>query len=517
MNKVVSILFATVATLSTFSTAAFAQLPNPTNGWNLGNTMETTGAVGSWDPAPTQALMNSVASAGFNTVRIPCAWDSHANQSTYKIDATYMSQVKQVIDWCIAKNQYVIINDHWDDGWLESNFTGSVNSVTNAKVKSYWTQIATTFAGYNSHLLFACANEPHADNAAKWSELMTYYQTFVNAVRSVGGNNTSRWLVIQGPSTDIDSTTSLVTNLPSDPTPGRIMFEVHYYSPYQFCGMTSDATWGNMFYFWGANYHSSTLPSRNCTWGEESYVDSEFAKMQTQFTSKGIPVLLGEYGAIRRTGSSDLTGNNVSLHLASRAYWYKYVTNSARSHGMYPVIWDDGYLGTNSFGIFDRNAGTLVDTAIATAATAGSLAIANGTYKIISRNSGLAMDAYGAGTANGTQIIQWNYGGGSNQKWTVTNTGGSNYKIIGVQSGKSLDINGFSSTNGAKVELWDYSGGSNQTFTFTATDSGYYRITPNCATSSCLDVTGGSTANGANVQLWSYTGSNNQQWSFQAP
>src|SRR3569833_185490 len=300
MKKSFSALIFAVACLVMLPLSASAQLPSPPYGWNHGNTMEPPCGVGCWSPAPTQAMINSVAAAGSNTVRIPCAWDSHANQSTLQIDPTYMSQVKQVIDWCYAKNLYVVINDHWDAGWLENNITGTVSSTINAKMKSYWTQIATAFGSYDNHLLFAGANEPAVDTAAKMSELTTYYQTFITAVRGTGGNNASRWLVIQGPSTDIDTTDSLMNTLPTDSTSGRLMVEVHYYAPYQYCLMSADASWGNMFYFWGANYHSATLTSRISPWGEESYVDTEFAKMQAKFASKGIPVLLGEFGAMRR-------------------------------------------------------------------------------------------------------------------------------------------------------------------------------------------------------------------------
>ena len=81
---------------------AFAQLPTPSYGWNLGNTLEPPCGEGCWGPPATQALINAVTNAGFNTIRIPCAWDSHANQSTYQIDPAYMARVKQVVDWCIA-------------------------------------------------------------------------------------------------------------------------------------------------------------------------------------------------------------------------------------------------------------------------------------------------------------------------------------------------------------------------------------------------------------------------------
>ena len=147
----------------------------------------------------------------------------------------------------------------------------------------------------------------------------------------------------------------------------------------------------------------------------------------------------------------------------------------------------------------------------------GGGSVANGTYKIVARHSGKAMDAAGWGTADGTQIHQWAYGGGNNQRWTVTDRGSGQRSIIGVHSGKGLDINGYSTANGAKVQLWTYGGGNNQKFTLTATSGGYYRITPVHASGSCLDVAGVSTADGALVHLWNYGGGNNQQWAFQTP
>jgi len=273
-----------------------------------------------------------------------------------------MARVKQVVDWCLATNLHVIINCHWDGGWLENNLTGTVNPTINAKMNSYWTQIANAFATYDNRLLFAAANEPNADTATEVSELMTYYDTFVNAVRSTGSSNSSRWLVVQGPNTDIDLTDALMNTLPTDPTPGRLMVEVHYYSPWNFCGMSQDETWGNMFYFWGSAYHSTSNPSRNATWGEEAYVNAEFQKMTAKFINAGIPVLVGEFSAMKR---GSLAAADLDLHLASRTYFHKYVADSARSHGLYPAYWE------TPGGIFDWTTGAIVDPANVTALTGG--------------------------------------------------------------------------------------------------------------------------------------------------
>ena len=59
--------------------------------------------------------------AGFNAIRIPAAWDCHANQSTMTIDAAWMARVKQVVDYAYGQDMYVILNIHWDGGWLEEH------------------------------------------------------------------------------------------------------------------------------------------------------------------------------------------------------------------------------------------------------------------------------------------------------------------------------------------------------------------------------------------------------------
>ncbi|GLQ91575.1 glycoside hydrolase family 5 protein [Dyella acidisoli] len=360
------------AGLSLFSASGRAQLANPTYGWNLGNTLEAT-----WSGVtmPTQTLINNVAAAGFNTIRIPCAWDHNADPNTHVINASYMATVTQVVQWAQAAHLTVIINDHWDGGWFEDSNFNTYDPNVNAKLVSYWTQIANNFRGYNTKLLFAVANEPNVSSQAQTTVLLQYYQNFINAVRSTGGNNSKRWLVLQGPGgSNIDDTNNWVTSLPSDPAK-HLVFEVHYYAPYQYALMTADATWGSMWYFWGQNYHSSILTTRNATSStEESYVTSELQKMSSQFTRKGIPVLLGEFGAIRRTGTTGLTGTELNLHLASRTYFDKYIVSQANSLGIRPVYWDDADNGSgnNAFGIFDRSSGVLTRPDDAHALTGGA-------------------------------------------------------------------------------------------------------------------------------------------------
>ncbi len=366
------ILVLSFVSLLTFPLFSFAQLPTPTYGWNLGNTLEPPSGEGTWNNPPvTQELINAVAAAGFNAVRIPVALDSHANQATYAIDPDWLARVKEVVDYCYAANLHVLINCHWDNGWLENNIGNSVDSTINAKQYAYWTQVANVFINYDDRLLFAGCNEPNADTAAKMATLLVYEQTFVDAVRATGGSNSTRWLVVQGPNTDIDKTYELMNELPVDSTVGRLMVEVHYYTPWQFCGLTEDVSWGDMFYFWGQDYHSDTLPSRNCTWGEEDFADQRFQMMADKFVSQGIPVLLGEFGSTRRTSSSysDLTGDDEDLHLASRTYFNKYILDSATSRGIHCFYWDNGAL--DGGGLLNRYTNAVMDQDNVRALTGG--------------------------------------------------------------------------------------------------------------------------------------------------
>ncbi|PIF31838.1 aryl-phospho-beta-D-glucosidase BglC (GH1 family) [Flavobacterium sp. 9] len=330
-------------------------------GWNIGNTMEATGSETAWgNPKVTKALIDAVKASGFNAIRIPCSWNQYLeNSATAKIKTDWLNRVKEVVQYCVDNNMYVVVNIHWDGGWLENNITEAKKVENNAKQKAFWEQIATHLRGFDEHLLFASANEPAVEDATQMAVLTSYHQTFIDAVRSTGGKNAYRTLVVQGPTTDIEKTNKLMTTLPTDTATNRMMVEVHYYAPWNFAGLTKDESWGKMFYYWGANYHSTTDLDRNPTYGEEADLEKNFKLMKTQFVDKGIPVLLGEFGAIRRTS---LTGDALTLHLNSRAYYLKTVVKQAKANGLLPFYWDEGSLGDNSFGIINRTNNTVSDT-----------------------------------------------------------------------------------------------------------------------------------------------------------
>jgi endoglucanase len=508
-----AVLLAVLASISAFlvSTPARAQLPTAqqvagqmTLGWNIGNTMEAQCGETAWgNPQVSQTLINAVKAAGFNAVRIPAAWDCHASNGV--IDANWIARVKQVVDYAYNQNMYVVLNIHWDDGWLEEHPLYSYQQAVNQKQNAYWTQIANYFKNYNEHLLFAGTNEVHANYNTPTTENITvqqsYNQTFVNAVRATGGNNSSRTLVVQTYNTNPQFGLDYFS-LPSDSASSRLMVEIHFYDPYDF---TINPTGPCLA--WGQPYPQYS----QCSWAQEPYVDDLFSRVKNKWVGAGIPVMIGEYAAAQRS----------NLNEASRLYWHEYVNRAAKVNGIKTFLWDTG----NSSGVFNRSNGAIANQSLLDAIKrgysysggGGGGLIANGTYRVIARHSGKALDVYGHQTTDGSNVVQWAYGGGNNQRWTFTHLGNNVYEIVGVESGKALEVVSTSTSNGTNVDVRSYSGANNQRWTISATSGGYYRLSPVSSGGSALDVSGVSTADGANVQQWSWTGGNNQQWAVQAP
>ncbi len=386
-------------------------------GVNIGNTLESYGCTPAsetcWgNPMVSSAYVKLIKDSGFDAVRIPVSWDQYANQATAEISAAWLDRVKQVVQYAVNNGLYVVVNIHWDGGWLEKNFSADKKAAVNAKQKAYWEQIATKLRDFDEHVMFASANEPDASTADEIAVLESYHQTFVDAVRSTGGKNAYRVLIVQAPRTNIDAAFSDWNNMPSDTATGRQMAEVHFY-PFNFTIMTQDESWGKMAFYWGNGYHSTTDPDHNATWGEEDYVDSEFAMMKAKFADRGIPVVLGEYAVILRT---QLTGDALALHRASRAYYYEYVTRKALENGMLPFVWETGY----DTGLFNRNTPAVGDQQVLNAVLVGA-----------GKSGGAGNSLVLNSAAN-----SWILGGGA-----ISNNSAANMQFTLNQSGGSASYN----------------------------------------------------------------------------
>lgn len=303
------------------------------NGINLGNTLEAcdnnvgikTNTPLSYEthwgqPKTTQAMIDGMKAAGFDTIRIPVAWmtnATHLYEGDYTIDADYMDRVEEVVRYARKAGMYVIVNDHWDGGWY--GMFGSESAETRALAmeayKGMWQQIAERFRDYSDYLIFESANEELGSRFDENSPLycsdsvVTYLtdderyaltneinQTFVDVVRATGGNNATRFLLIAGYGTNIDQTCDDRFQMPKDTAVSKLMVSVHYYDPWSYCGASSAVSatkWGKV--------------------SDYEYMDQQLAKM-TKFTEAGYGVVIGEYGAL--PCSDGLKDNTLAYHTA---------------------------------------------------------------------------------------------------------------------------------------------------------------------------------------------------------
>lgn len=317
-------------------------------GINLGNTLEAIGGETAWGaPKTTEAIIRYFKELGFNAVRIPCSWDQHLESGSDNIvKESWMNRVKEVVDYVVGNDMYAVLNIHWDGGWLENDIPNGYDKAVDEKQAAIWTQIATVFRDYDEHLVFAGTNEPNVENASHMETLLKYEQTFIDAVRATGGRNAYRVLVFQGPSTDVDKTDKLMSKLPQDKVEGRLAAEVHYYTPWQFCGMNKDESWGKMMYFWGdaqKEYATGAYEGKWLSGYNEDYVAAQMAKMKKKFWDNGIPVIIGEYSVCTtktcNLGTSEENDKAYEGYMKSRAAFNACVVREAKSNGCVPFYW----------------------------------------------------------------------------------------------------------------------------------------------------------------------------------
>lgn len=356
------------------------------SGWNLGNTLEAnsngTPSETVWgNPQASSALMKLIKNSGFNTIRIPVSYLSKIGSAPdYKIDAAWLSRVKEVVDMALAEDLYVITNIHGDGyhgvtgGWLLCDAQNQTE--IKAKFKAVWQQIATTFKDYDEHLIFESMNEvfdgtyewqnpgvPYP-NAGYYQNINDYNQIFVETVRPISLNNAKRWLLIPGWNTDIDLTSEAKGfKIPEDKyvdrsTSGkRLMISVHYYAPWDLCGDDTDegvTRWGDEA--WRQNSSKCTTYGQGAN--SESTMSGQFDKLKSWFTSQGYPVVVGEYGTVDKT-SYDAENSKYT------AYWTKTLCENARRVGAVPVLWDNGHLSTaKGFATINRATNTVGRTYI---------------------------------------------------------------------------------------------------------------------------------------------------------
>ena len=316
-----------------------------TIGWNLGDTLDACQADRDGDgvinehvaegeepdemlwgnPHATKELFQALLDSGVNAVRIPVTWRDHIDADG-NISPSWLDRVQEVVDYAYDLGMYTIINIHHDGGGDPQFGAWICNAATDydatlARYLNLWTQIADRFGDYDEHLIFESMNEVGFDSLSQgkaYELLNSLNQEFVDLIRSSGGKNPMRHLLIAGYWTDIAKTCDPRYVMPSDPA-NRSIVSVHYYTPWDFCTTNIKNEWG--------------------TAQEQQEMERLIGMMKTNFVDKGIPVIIGEYAA---------SGNDFN----SCVFFCEKLVKLCHDYGIATFLWDNGN------GQFDRSTNT---------------------------------------------------------------------------------------------------------------------------------------------------------------
>ncbi len=327
---------------------------NMTLGFNLGNTFDAfsdTTTISELDfesmwvgVKTTKAMIDTIKAAGFKTIRVPVSWHNHVDKD-YKISEAWLSRVKEVVDYAVANDMYIILNIHHDNS-KEFMYPDSAHLDQSVKyVSSIWTQLADRFKDYNEKLVFESLNEPRlVGHQNEWwfnpnsndcvdaaNSINTLNQKFVDIVRNSGGNNAKRYLMVPGYCASIDGVTNSYFKVPTDTATNKIILSVHAYTPYNFALQAE-------------NENGSVSTFDSDTSSDTREIDSLMSTIYNRFISKGIPVVIGEFGARNKSGNTQ-----------DRIDFATYYIAAARAKGITCVWWDNNaFTSGEAFGLLDR-------------------------------------------------------------------------------------------------------------------------------------------------------------------
>jgi aryl-phospho-beta-D-glucosidase BglC (GH1 family) len=305
-------------------------------GWNLGNTFdafnpndpETEGDETAWgNPRVTKEFIKEIKKQGFKSIRIPITWDKRMGGAPdYTINPDWMNRVQEVVDWSLQEGLYVMINVHHDAWkWLRTMPTNHDEVL--ARYSAIWTQIADRFKNHSNKLMFESINEPEflVEDITKQLEYLDEVNTtFVHLIRQSGGNNDVRPLVLptlycNGEKLRVDSLVNTIAKL----NDSNLITTVHFYG------------------FWPFSVNIAGYPRLEADTIKD--IDTTISNVYDAFVSKGIPVIIGEYGLLGWDAADGVPQHGEMLK------FMEYFTSKSVENKITLMLWDNG-------GRFDRRA-----------------------------------------------------------------------------------------------------------------------------------------------------------------
>lgn len=290
----------------------FAQNRRIGKGINLGNALEAP-KEGNWGVTLKVEYFKIIKDAGFNSVRIPIRWSSHAmEKSPYTIDPNFFTRIDWAIKYALKNNLYVIINmQHYME------LMNDPNNNTQRFI-ALWKQIAEHYKNYPNSVLFEPLNEPHnALTPPLWNDLLN------KTIPVIRDSNPNRTLVIDPAiyATDIND-----LRLPEDDH--NIIVSCHYYLPLKFTHQGAP---------WSAEGKDSLGTTWKATQQEQDAIKAHFELAHQWSLKNNRPINLGEFGTYYKADKFD------------RIRWTSFIVNSCLRNGFSYIYWEF----CSGFGLYD--------------------------------------------------------------------------------------------------------------------------------------------------------------------
>jgi endoglucanase len=275
---------------------------------------------GEWGLFVEEEYLDLIAQAGFDFVRLPVRWNTHAEaESPYTIDPDFFQRVDEVVAWALDRNLTVIMDFHhyeemaWDPWSHKDRFL------------ALWEQVAGHYRDYPPDVLFELLNEPNEQlNASLWNRYV------FEALELVRRTNPTREVII-GPTqwNAYDWVSTL--DIPADE---HLIVTFHYYLPFEFTHQGAE---------WAGEAAQNWLGT---TWEgtdeQKEEIARDFDLVADWAERRNVRILLGEFGAYSRAD------------LDSRVRWTAFVRGEAERHGFAWAYWEFG----SGFGAYDPEAKT---------------------------------------------------------------------------------------------------------------------------------------------------------------
>ena len=292
--------------------SAVEMCANLGKGINVGNALDAPNE-GEWGVTLREEYFQWIADSGFNTVRIPVRWSSHAQAAApYTIDNTFINRVIWAVDNAVAHGLNVIINMHHYEEIMQNP------SQQEQRFLAMWDQIAHRFRTYQPEVLFEILNEPRDNlDALTWNTLLA------KAIDTIRVSNPLRTLIVGSAEWGgINGLTSL--QLPEDT---NLIVTVHYYEPHNFTHQGAAFEEGSEMYI-GTSWRAKP-PQR-------AQVDHDMQIVASWGLQHKRPIFIGEFGTYHLVDT------------VSRAFYTEYLVRSFNKHGFSWAVWNF----SSDFGIY---------------------------------------------------------------------------------------------------------------------------------------------------------------------